>query len=446
MSRGDNAMRGWIAGGVGVAVTAAGLVVAATAPMPTRHAISETGRTTAVSRTLVCAGGLKHAVARIGVSGSAATTSLTTTGAKVRKAQATLGSTPLAVTGSAQVAARTYAVRTASDRRWFAAGSCPGPRSDWWFVGVGASQAHRSTLLITNPLAGSALVSVNVLGPKGPVVAPGLRNINVASHAAVTLDLSKVAPAVGDLAAEVRTSRGLVAVSAPESWSPDFVARPTGDWVADQPAASRKVTLAGLSGGGATALVANPGENEAVVQLTLVGAQGTYAPTKGGTVRVPPGSVLPVELGPLLRTHPSAVTLTSNVPVAASLRLTSGTDSAYGPTLQSLGSSSVVGIPPHSGPAQLVLVAGTSKEKVTVTGYAANGKQVGSSSLTVPARASLTSTIWPKATALQISGADAAGGVVVLKGKGKVGLAVLGLVPSASEAQVPPVAPAWIAP
>ncbi len=441
------AIRSWVVGGVAVVVAVGALVVAATAPAPSHRSAQPTSRTTAVSRTLVCSGGLAHSAARIGVSDAGPSGALVTKGPSVRKGSATLGKKPLTVTGSAQVAARTYAVRTARAKGWLAAGSCPGPRSDWWFVGVGASQAHHTTLSVTNPLDGSALIDVRVFGPKGQVTAPGLRGINVASGATVDFDLSQVAPSVGDLAAQVRTTRGLVTASAADSWSPDFVAKPIGDWVADQPAAARRITLAGLpSGGGATALIANPGSTEAVVALTLAGAEGTYAPTKGGTVRVPPGSVVPVGLAAMLKTKPTAISLRSNIPIAATIRGTSGTDSAYASTVAPLGSSSVVGIPAHAGPARLVLVAGATAEHVTVTGYAASGKQVGVQALTVPARASLSSTLWSKAAALQITGADAAGGVVVLDGQGKVGLAVLGLVPSASQAQVPPVAPAWIAP
>ena len=451
-----SALRGRIVGGAAVLVTAGALVLAATAPAPSRRMADGTSHTKAVPRTLVCAGGLAHAAAQIGVSDGGPSSTLTTSGPAVRKSRATLAKSPLIVTGSAQVAARTYAVRTASDRRWFAAGTCPGPRSDSWFVGVGASQAHHSIVSVTNPLPGGALVDVRVLGPKGMVTAPGLRNLNVASGATVKLDLSRVAPAVGDLAVQIRTTRGLVVASAADSWSPDFVDRPVGDWVEDQPTATRRLTLAGLpsasgaSKSGATALVANPAATEAVVAITLVGAEGTYAPTKGGTVRVPPGSVKAVSLGTMLRTAPAAVRLSSNVPIAATVRGTSGSDIAYASAIAPLGSSSVVGIPPHSGPARLVLVARAVKEHVTVTGYSATGTRVGSQMLTVPARASLSTTLSPKASALQISGAEAAGGVVVLDGSGKgkkrVGLAVLRLVPSASQAHVPPVAPGWIMP
>ena len=451
----------WVTGAAAVVVTVGALVIAGTAPTPSHQVSDATSHTRAVPRTLVCAGGLAHAGARIGVSEGAASNAVTTSGPVVHKDQATLDKRPLIVTGSAVVAARTYAVRAAHDQHWFAAGSCPGPRSDAWFVGAGASQGHHATLSITNPLPGSALVDIRVLGPKGQVTAPGLRNINIASRATVKFQLSKVAPAVGDLAVQVRTTRGLVAASAADTWSRDFVDQPIGDWVEDQPAATRRLTLAGLpsmgatsksgaSKDGATALIANPGPTEAVVALTLAGAEGTYAPTKGTTIRVQPGSVKAVDLTATLKTAPAAVRLSSNVPIAATVRGTSGSDSGYASTIAPLGSSSVVGIPTHQGPARLVLVAKESKEHVTVTGYSATGARIGSRMLTVPARASLSTTLWSKAVALQISGAEAAGGVVVLDGKGKgqkkVGFAVLRLVPSASQARVPPVAPAWIMP
>lgn len=437
----------WLGALAAVLVAALAFVVAGTAPAPPQGK-SGLSRTTAVARHLVCAGGLARASAEVGVAGGTSNSALTFGGPTVTKGRASLRNKPLLITSPPKVAAAVYAVRTAQIGRWFAADACPSPRSDWWFVGAGGSQAHHSTLLITNPLPGNAVVDVHVFGPKGVVAAPGLDNLSVNTASTLKLNLADVAPSVGDLAVHVEATRGLVTASAPESWSPDFVAHTTGDWVADQPAASRKVTLAGVPAGArtATALIANPGTDEAVIHITMVGAQGTYSPTKGATVRVPPQTVRPVVLTPLLGTKPAAFTLTSNVPIAATVRSTAGTDSAYAPTLRSLGSSAVVGIPTHLGPAALVLVAGNLKGRVSVVGYGANGKPLGTRVLSLPARASLTTALWPRASAVRVTGAGAAGGVVVLGTGRKVGLAVIGLTPSASESRVPPVAPALIGP
>ena len=123
---------------------------------------------------------------------------------------------PLAVDAPRSRAADAYAGRYSRQGGSLAVSSCPEPANEFWFVGAGASVRHDTTLLVDNPRPGSAIVDITVYGPQGRVKAPGLRGITVAGHSSRTFDLTRVAPANGEVAAHVTTSRGLVSVSASE--------------------------------------------------------------------------------------------------------------------------------------------------------------------------------------------------------------------------------------
>ncbi|WP_310964407.1 DUF5719 family protein [Nocardioides terrisoli] len=435
-----------------VVLTVLALLGAGTVPRATGEH-GPTSRTATLGRDLSCAGGLPGAVARVGHVGPASG-GTTVDGRPATRRAFALGRQPSRVHVSARQAARGYAVRSASSARWLAAGACPSPRPDWWFVGVGGSTSHDSVLTLDNPRPGAAIVDVDVLGPDGPVRSPGLHGLRIDSGHAVRLDLKKVAPSVGDLAVHVSASRGLVTASAAEVWSASVIEKPANDWVTDQPGASRSATLVGLAASPrrATVLIANPAQKEAIVQLALVGRNGTFAPARDASVRVPPSTVLPVDLGAVARSRPMAVRLSSQVPVAATVRTTRGLDEAYAGSAPPIGAGAVVGLPVGE-PAQLVLVgdAATGKgaaapvtAKVVVTGYDAAGGSVGSRRVNVPPRGAATIPVWAHAVALRVTTDQGRVTGNVLLGKpGGNTLAVIPLSPTSADTHVPTVRPGW---
>lgn len=432
-----------------VVVVVAGLAWAATAPRlhPVRV---DSSRTTPVARDFSCVGGLAHASAEVGVAGASAD-GLTVDGSAPKHAAISLTATPVHVNAPASLAARAFAVRTAAAPKkgktgsWYAAGACPTPRSSWWFVGVGGSQSHRTILTLANPRRGDAIVNVSVLGPSGAVRVPGLTDLRVDSGSERELDLSQVAPAVGDLAVRVFATRGLVTASAADSWSPDFVQSPVHDWVTPQPRASKDVTLGGLpqKTSRATLLLANPSSVEAVVTLALVGPHGQFSPTSDAVMRVAPRSVQTVSLNKVLTTSPSALRLTSQVPISATVRVQRSADDATLPTISRLDGTSVTGVPAHRGSARLQLIGERSRPStVTVTSYDAAGRRLAGTSLTLQRSTSTAVTLPAKAAAVVVDGSGFSG-ALVLGESTKTDVAVLALDPTASEAHVPVVSPRW---
>jgi hypothetical protein len=426
-----------------VAVVAICVVVAGTASRSTDRPPDVT-RAASVARDFVCAGGLPGATAVTGLAGrpSDGSGGLTVDGIAPTAGPTRLGDRPAHVTAAAGSAADAYAVRSAAGKAWLAAGACPSPAADWWLVGAGGATAHDSTVEVDNQRAGDALIDVTVLGERGQVEAPGLQDIRVASGSRVTLDLARYAPAVGELAVHVTATRGLVTVSAPERWSMSPATRPVRDWVTPQPAASRRTTLVGMPADAehATLLVANPSAREAVVTLQFAGERGTFAPTSHGRVSVPPATVLPVDLDSELKAHPLALRLTSQVPVTATVRTVRGRDESYLPAAALLGSASVSGVPADT-PAELVLVSASGAATPTVVGYDARGREVGRRQLDVPAKGAARLKVWKTARAVAVTSGNVVTGALVL-GSAKV-VATIPLTPTAGQARVPAVRPAW---
>lgn len=427
-----------------VLLTVAALVVAGTTPRPT-GVHQPTTRTATLGRDLSCAGGVPGAVGRVGQVGATTPGTVTVGGEPVTRRSFRLGSHPARVRIPSRGAAHGYAVRYASTAHWLAAGACPSPRPDWWFVGVGGGITHDSVLTLDNPRPGAAVVDIDVFGPDGPVQAPGLRGLRVGSLRSLHLDLKKVAPSVGDLAVHVSASRGLVAASAAEVWSADFVSLKAHGWVTPQTRARRNSILVGLAARPqhATVLIANPAAKEAVVDLKLVGVHGAFAPTEHPSVRVPPATVLSVDLGAVGKSRPMAVLLRSQVPVTATVRTTRGTDETYAGVATPVGAGAVVGLPART-PARLVLVGGKAGGRATVTGYDSSGVALGSRGVVLAGRGAVSTAMWPRAVALKVSTDHGRlTGAVVLGKPGGRTVATIPLSATSSDTRVPAVRPGW---
>lgn len=419
-----------------VVLAAAALVCAGTADRSTgrQHVAEQTSHTV---RTFSCAGGLPGAQAVVGGAGSPVSS-------------ARIGSDPLRRTSQTGVAADAFATQVATGRGWLAAEACPEPRAEWWFVGVGGSGTHDSVLTLDNPREGDAVVDIEAFGPRGPVQAPGLQGVTVASGSQVRFDLKKVAPAVGDLAVHVEASRGLVGASATDHWARNVVTKPVSEWVAGQPAADRSLTLAGLpaKADAATLLLANPGQSEAVAQLQVIGRTGTFAPTRHETVRVHPGTVHAIAIDDLLKLKPVAVRVDSQVPVVATIRSVAGRDESYATAAVPLDGPAVTGFPGGSGAVlQLSSLKGTAAGSVRL--YAADGSSLGERRLAVPDSGSAQLKLPSRARALSVDAPGGPGDKVVAAlllspdGDEARGIAAVAVSSAGVAVKVPGVRAAW---
>ena len=122
------------------------------------------------------------------------------------------------------------------------------------------------------------------------------------------------------------------------------------DWLNPSAAPATKVFVPAVAPGRGLRIlsVANPSDIQATAGLTVNGPNGPFKPAGLETVQIPAGSVKTFKLDPVLNGDPSAITLTSDQPVTASMRMAD----ASGSDFASLGSAEAL-----TGPAYLVLPA-----------------------------------------------------------------------------------------
>ncbi|MCW2782480.1 MAG: hypothetical protein JWR35_2929 [Marmoricola sp.] len=439
---------GWLAA-VLVLITAGALAVAGSTSRPT----GQTGRTTeqvALSeRQLTCTGGIKGASSMSGVAdvrgvGTGVLTRNATPAVPVigNVTTGSLATNPLVLIADKNVAAGVFASQIARNARWLAFEPCPEPRASWWFVGAGGSGSHDTVLTIGNPRAGNAIFDINVLGPQGPVTAPGLKGLSLSSGATRSFDLGKVAPSAGELAVSITSSRGLVSVSAADSWSRALVDKPVNEWVAPQPDAAKQVDLTGIPAkpGQATLLLANTGTTDALAKVEVVGSTGTFTPKAVPTVSLSPGAVVSVPITSLFDGKPSALRVTSPVPIVATVRSVVNGDDSYATTASALAGSSVAAVPAGVH-AELRLSSLGKLGAVTVRTFDAKGREVGSSrEIAIPAESAVGVTLSPKARYVEVTAtAPQTIGSLLISNSSGIGESVLS--PAARALRLPVVHP-----
>lgn len=379
-----------------------------------------------LSRTLSCVRDVSPSLTRIGTVPAGSTGYTMPSGQSGR------------VVFDSTAAASGYGAQWATSKGWFAARACPTPADDWWFVGAGAGITHRSILTLDNPRTNDANVTIVVYGPQGQVEAPGLSGLLVPAGQSVRLDLESIAPALGDLSVHISAIRGLVAASMWERWAASPIVKPVAAWVPAAVAPTSQVQLIGLPSklNHGTLLITNPAATSTVVKLKVVNGAATFAPARHQVLTIPPLSTYAVGIDDLLKVGVGAIQLSSSSPVTAGLRSVRGNVEAYAAPAQRIGAQSTLGLP-SKVPATLVLTA-TSTTTMDVMAVDAGGKVVLSKTLTIPGNTTVTLALPATAAALRLVGdrrASASGAVIVDKN----GMAVLGLIPTATAAKVPAV-------
>lgn len=383
-----------------------------------------TGTAITLSRTLSCVRDASPSTAQIGTVPAGSTGYALASGQTGR------------VIFEPKAAASGYATQWAVGKGWLAARSCPTPGDDWWFVGAGAGISHRSVLTLDNPRSNDANVTIAVYGPSGQVDAPGLAGLLVPAGQSLRLDLEAVAPALGDLTVHISSIRGLVAASMWEQWAASPVVRPVSAWVPAAVAPASQLQLVGLPSrlSHATLLVTNPGATIAVVRLKAVNAAATFTPAKHPLLTIPPQSTYAVGIDDLLKVGAGSIQVSSSSPVTAGLRSVRGNAEAYAAPGLRIGAQSTIGLP-GGAPASLMLTV-QAAASVVVTAIDSRGKVILTRTVAIPAGTTATVGLPASAVALRLVGdrrSTAMGAVIVDKN----GIAVLGLVPTATAATVP---------
>lgn len=249
----------------------------------------------------------------------------------------------LAPSGTAALAAtQTQWLDGEGGLRGLAIAGCTEPTSSAWLVGGATTVGRTTLLLLANPTAVEAEVSVRMWGESGPVTAPGMKGIAVPANGQRVLALSGFAPDLaspvvhveargGQVVAALQTSvtrvldpGGLDLVSAGAAPA-DHVVIPAVR-IADAAGVGSSLGLEDHADLEAIVRIGNPGEATADVEVSV-------SPTFAGGVatsfhlHLSPGQVTDIALSTALELGAEpftdgsyTVTLESNAPVVAAVR------------------------------------------------------------------------------------------------------------------------------
>lgn len=243
-------------------------------------------------------------------------------GGAVRVLAARADTRPSVVRGAGALApGLTADVLTVSSRdrdRALASVACVEPSADVWFVGGASAIGRRSTLFLSNAEISPATLDIDVYDAKGLVTAPAGRGVVVPASQTRRIAIDALAPGAGRVAVRVRVASGRVSAALRDVQRNGL--RPQGaDYVPIAAPPSRSVVLPGLPGGlgsrDLTILV--PGNNDATVNVEVLGRDGSFVPQGVDVVQVGAGSIKTVSLTEAVDGEAVSVRLTSDEPITA---------------------------------------------------------------------------------------------------------------------------------
>lgn len=283
---------------------------------------------------------------------------------------------PVVLTGSDDLAPGLLAARFGADQ--LAALACPAPAPSTWFTGVGAGALLDSELELVNPDEGPAVVDVEVYGLGGVLDVPELRGITVSGHDGVRLSLAEVIPRRRELALHVVVSRGRLSATLLDE-VPELGARPaTRDWLSGQAEPTTDAVHLGLAPGRGTDVLAlaNPGADEARVEVRILTTDSAFAPEGLEEVRVPPGGVRTVTLTTAIRAavrdDAIGIRVIATEPVTSGLRSVVEDDLVPAAPVLPLGTATTALVP--RGSATLLLADADGAGVAVVEAWTADGR------------------------------------------------------------------------
>ncbi|MFF1528403.1 DUF5719 family protein [Cellulomonas sp. NPDC058312] len=225
------------------------------------------------------------------------------------------------------VAGASASVVTEGDLRGLSAASCSRPGSDAWLVGGSTALESSADLVVVNPGATAADVTVEVWGPSGPVDLAGGASVLVAPGEQRTVVLPGVAAEQRRLVVHVASAGGQVTAYLQDSLLDGFTPRGTDLVTAGSAPATTQVvpgiavSESGVDSVDAGALRLMAPDADGTVSVRLLGAGGDVALPGAEAVDLAAGEVTDVSLGGLAAGTYTAV-VEADVPVVASAMIT----------------------------------------------------------------------------------------------------------------------------
>ena len=288
---------------------------------------------------------------------------------------------PLGIRLTGPLAAGTTATATATAstgvNRGMASTVCSTPSAEFWFAGASSASGRRDALVLTNLDAANASVDVTFFSPSGELEDAGGRGLVVRGRSQTEVFLSNVAKGQRELGLRVVSTGGRVSAALRDNVSAGTT--PAGvDWL--QPAAdpAKELIVPGIAPGpgSRTLTVANPGDLQTTVNVTVLGARGRYRPAGRDRIQVPAGGIKSVRLESIVKNEPAAVQLSADQPVFAAMRIADARNAdfaALGSTHPLTGPGYVV-VPAHTEPATVLVSAPAERATADVVLRTASGE------------------------------------------------------------------------
>ena len=338
-------------------------------PLPSVHtaAVSTVVTPVPTTRQLVCPGGLLRlasasgkgatTVSAIGaprivssaLPGTVLASAFATTDAGTANGSAApqLLSTPAIAAGTAPpllAGAQSESIST-DEFAGLATAECTAPSGSTWLAGGATSVGRTTLILLANPTAVPAVVSVRVFGETGQVTAPGMEGIAVGAGAQRVISLAGFAPNLASPVVHVQSTGGQIVASLEQSTVRGIT--PGGiDFVGGSLAPALTTILPGIVVTGTEAMQSLqgqtgyddlqttvrfylPSDKPATASITVLAENGTVT-GKPITADLQPGSVTDLPLDQLSDGNYTVI-VTSKVPVLASVRVSTAAADASTP-------------------------------------------------------------------------------------------------------------------
>lgn len=248
--------------------------------------------------------------------------------------------------------------------------ACSPAASEFWFVGGGAIAGRVTRIVLVNPDETAAVADVIVRGPGGIIDAPAGRGLVIKGQDRLVLRLDVLAPGVSATAVQVLARTGRVGASVDDEQQSGLANVGT-DWVPQAAPPATRVYVPGvINGPGARVLsIAAPGPDDAIVNVRVISADGTYAPAERSQIEVPSDSVVTIDMAPILKKQAATLELTADVPIIAGMRMFFGNETAFSAGAQPFsGPAAVSGLPVRAATdVRLTITAPEGSADVDVT-------------------------------------------------------------------------------
>ena len=192
---------------------------------------------------------------------------------------------------------------------------CSPPVTSGTWNGV-TTRNNSVTLILTNVDASAAVVDVFLYNQTGPIAMAGLHDITVTSGTPSMLDLDRLADSDTPISVTIRASRGrvvgLLRVIGPQGY----------DWQLPQTSAATDLVITGVPvGDGVRTLSVTNADPlaKAVVKIQILSQTGPFAPLGMDSFEILPTRTTNIDITQALSGQGSAVQLTSDIPITASI-------------------------------------------------------------------------------------------------------------------------------